>query len=32
MPLWLGADLCVPLDLETTYLMTCTDLRIRLAG
>jgi hypothetical protein len=32
MPLWLGADVCVALDLETTYRMTCTDLRIRLAG
>lgn len=32
MPLWLGTDICVPLDLETTYEMTCTDLRIRLAS
>jgi hypothetical protein len=32
LPLWLGPDLCVPLDLETTYQMTCTDLRIRPAG
>jgi hypothetical protein len=32
LPLWLGADICVPLDLETTYQMTCADLRIRLAG
>jgi hypothetical protein len=32
LPLWLGADLCVPLDLETTYQMTCVDLRIRLAS
>jgi hypothetical protein len=30
LPLWLGMDICVPLDLETTYRMTCTDLRIRL--
>jgi hypothetical protein len=32
VPLWLGVDICVPLDLEATYQMTCTDLRIRLAG
>jgi hypothetical protein len=32
MPLWLGTDVCVPLELETTYRMTCEDLRIRLAG
>ncbi len=32
LPLWLGTDICVPLDLETTYRMTCADLRIRLAG
>jgi hypothetical protein len=32
LPLWLGTDICVPLDLETTYQMTCTDLRIRLAS
>lgn len=32
LPLWLGVDICVPLDLETTYQMTCADLRIRLAG
>jgi hypothetical protein len=32
VPLWLGVDICVPLDLETTYQMTCTDLRIRLAS
>jgi hypothetical protein len=31
-PLWLGVDICVPLDLEATYQMTCIDLRIRLAG
>ncbi len=29
MPLWLGADICVPLDLEDTYLATCEALRIR---
>jgi hypothetical protein len=32
VPLALGAEFCVPLDLETTYHMTCTDLRIRLAS
>jgi hypothetical protein len=32
LPLWLGVDICVPLDLETTYLTTCSDLRIRFAG
>jgi hypothetical protein len=32
LPLWIGTDICIPLDLETTYQMTCTDLRIRLAG
>jgi hypothetical protein len=32
VPIWLGGDICVPLDLETTYQMTCADLRIRLAG
>jgi len=32
LPLWLGVDICVPLDLEATYQMTCTDLRIRLAS
>jgi hypothetical protein len=32
LPLWLGADICVPLDLEAGYEMTCTDLRIRLAS
>jgi hypothetical protein len=32
VPLWLGSDVCVPLDLEATYQMTCADLRIRLAG
>jgi hypothetical protein len=32
LPLWLGVDLAVPLDLETTYQMTCDDLRIRQAS
>jgi hypothetical protein len=32
VPLWLGVDICVPLDLETTYQMTCTDLRVRMVG
>jgi hypothetical protein len=32
LPLWLGMDVCVPLDLETTYQMACVDLRIRMAG
>ena len=32
LPLWIGADLSVPLDLETTYQAACADLRIRQAG
>jgi hypothetical protein len=32
LPLWLGSDICVPLDLEATYQATCEDLRIRQAG
>jgi hypothetical protein len=32
LPLWLGSDVCVPLDLEATYLATCDDLRIRQAS
>jgi hypothetical protein len=32
MPLWLGAGLVVPLDLEQSYMTTCSDLRIRLAS
>jgi hypothetical protein len=32
LPLWLGVDLAVPLDLERSYVTTCHDLRIRLAG
>lgn len=29
MPLWLDADLCLPLHLEDTYLAACESLRIR---
>ena len=29
IPLWLGGELSVPLDLETSYTACCTDLRIR---
>jgi hypothetical protein len=32
LPLWLGVDIAVPLDLEHSYLTTCRNLRIRLAG
>jgi hypothetical protein len=32
LPLWIAADFSVPLDLEASYQMTCTDLRIRQAG
>jgi hypothetical protein len=32
VPLWLGVDICASLDLEATYQMTCTDLRIRRAS
>jgi hypothetical protein len=32
LPLWLGTDICVPLDFEATYQATCTDLRVRPAG
>ncbi|MBL8797932.1 MAG: hypothetical protein JNM56_28800 [Planctomycetia bacterium] len=32
LPLWIAADLSVPLDLEASYQATCTDLRIRQAG
>jgi hypothetical protein len=32
LPLWLGVDVVVPLDLEQSYLTTCHDLRIRLAS
>jgi putative addiction module component (TIGR02574 family) len=30
VPLWLGADLAVPLDLEASHTAACADLRIRL--
>jgi hypothetical protein len=29
LPLWLGPDLSVPLDLEASYTATCDDLRMR---
>lgn len=32
LPLWLGADLAVPLDLEASYTTACVDLRIRPTG
>jgi len=32
LPLWLGVDVAVPLDLEQSYMATCRDLRIRLAS
>ena len=32
LPLWLGADLAVPLDLEVSHTAACEDLRIRQAG
>jgi len=32
LPLWIAADLSVPLDLEASYQATCVDLRIRQAG
>ncbi|HYV38847.1 MAG TPA: DUF4058 family protein [Gemmataceae bacterium] len=32
LPLWLGVDVAVKLDLEKSYMATCHDLRIRLAG
>jgi hypothetical protein len=32
LPLWLGTDICVPLDLEPTYLATCKGLRIPPGG
>ncbi len=31
LPLWIATDLSVPLDLETSYQTTCTDLRINIA-
>ncbi|MBA4063520.1 MAG: hypothetical protein C0501_07360 [Isosphaera sp.] len=32
VPLWLGSDAAVPLDLEASHRAACADLRIRLAG
>ena len=32
MPLWLAADLAIPLDLEASHAAACVDLRIRRAG
>jgi hypothetical protein len=32
LPLWLGVDISVPLDLEASYQATCEDLRIRQAS
>jgi len=32
VPLWLGADLAVPLDLNASHTSACVDLRIRQAG
>lgn len=32
LPLWLGADTAVPLDLEVSHAAACADLRIRHAG
>jgi hypothetical protein len=32
VPLWLGADLAVPLDLEASHTAACVDLRIRQAS
>jgi hypothetical protein len=32
VPLWLGADLAVPLDLEVSHAAACADLRIRQVG
>ena len=32
LPLWLAADLAVPLDLEASHAAACADLRIRRAG
>ena len=29
VPLWLGADIVVPLDLEASHTATCVDLRLR---
>jgi hypothetical protein len=32
LPLWLGAELLVPLDLEVSHTAACLDLRVPLAG
>jgi hypothetical protein len=32
VPLWLGTNLAVPLDLEASHAAACVDLRIRQAG
>jgi Protein of unknown function (DUF4058) len=32
LPLWLGTDFTIPLNLETSYQTTCDDLRIRIGG
>lgn len=32
LPLWIAADLAVPLDLEASYQAACIDLRVRPAG
>lgn len=32
LPLWLGADTAVPLDLEASHAAACVDLRVRPAG
>ncbi len=32
LPLWLAADLAVPLDLDASYRATCDELRVRQAG
>ncbi len=32
VPLWLGAELAVPLDLDASHTSACVDLRIRQAG
>ena len=32
LPLWIAADLAVPLDLDVSYATTCADLRVRQAG
>jgi hypothetical protein len=29
VPLWLAADLVVPLDLERTYVVACKELRLK---